>query len=59
MASASHFAKEVHLNMTALAELLESCSDTVFTCQFHKLATPEHVFEKLDAVSLKDLKDPK
>jgi hypothetical protein len=31
MASASHFGKEVPMNMTGLAELLEDCSDTVFT----------------------------
>jgi hypothetical protein len=31
MASASHFTKEVAMNMTGLAELLEQLSDTVFT----------------------------
>jgi hypothetical protein len=34
MASGSHFAKEVALNMTSLAELLETFSDTVFTVTF-------------------------
>jgi hypothetical protein len=41
MASASHFAKEVPMNMTGLAELLEQCSDTVFTVQFHKQPNKE------------------
>lgn len=36
MASGTHHAKEVGMNMTALAELLETCKDTVFTCCFHK-----------------------
>ena len=30
MASASHFVKEVPMNMTGLAELMETCSDTIF-----------------------------
>ena len=41
MASATHFTKEVPMNMTALAELLENCSDTVFTVQFRKQATKD------------------
>ena len=36
MVSASHFSKEVPLNMTSLAELVEQFSDTVFTIEFHK-----------------------
>ncbi len=35
-ASASHFEKEVGMNMTGLAELIETFSDTVFTVCFHK-----------------------
>jgi hypothetical protein len=31
MDSASHFEKEVPLTMTQLAELMETCGDTVFT----------------------------
>jgi len=31
MDSANHFAKEVSMNMTELAELIENASDTVFT----------------------------
>ncbi len=42
MASGSHFAKEVPMNMTALAELLETLSDTVFTVCFHKQASVEN-----------------
>jgi hypothetical protein len=43
MASASHFAKEVPMNMTGLAELLEELSDTVFTVQFNKLQNKDTV----------------
>lgn len=35
-ASATHFEKEVGMNMTGLAELIETFSDTVFTVCFHK-----------------------
>ena len=31
MASATHFSREVPMNMTGLAQLLETCSDTVFS----------------------------
>jgi len=36
MDSANHFAKEIPMNMTELAELLESSGDTVFTVSFRK-----------------------
>jgi hypothetical protein len=36
MSSATHFAKEVPMNMTGLAELLTTVSDTIFTVQFRK-----------------------
>lgn len=36
MDSGSHFAKEVPVNMTELAELLESVGDTVFTVSFKR-----------------------
>jgi hypothetical protein len=36
MNSANHFAKEVPMNMTELAELLETVGDTVFTVSFRK-----------------------
>jgi hypothetical protein len=48
MASGTHFAKEVPMNMTALAELLETFYDTVFTVCFHKQATVDSAKETLD-----------
>ncbi len=36
MWSATHFAKEVPMNMTGLAELLTTVSDSIFTVQFRK-----------------------
>jgi len=48
MFSATHFAKEVPMTMTGLAELLETCSDTVLTVCFHKQATVERAKELLD-----------
>lgn len=59
MASATHFAKEVSMNMTAMAELFETCSDTIFTVSFHKQATIDGAKVKLDSIRLADLKDNK
>lgn len=42
MASGTHFTKEVPMNMTALAELLENLSDTVFSVCFHKQPTVDN-----------------
>jgi len=36
MWSATHFSREVPMNMTGLAELLTTVSDTIFTVQFRK-----------------------
>ena len=47
MPSSSHFNKEVPMNMTALAELLESCSDTFFSVSFYKQATVDAAKDKL------------
>ena len=59
MASGTHYAKEVGMNMTGLAELLEQCSDTVFTVQFHKQPSKESAQELLETTNFKDLKDKK
>lgn len=59
MASGTHFAKEVPLNMTGLAEILEECSDTVFTACFHKQPTVENAVELLEKTTLASLNDPK
>lgn len=47
--SADHYAKEVPMTMTSLAELLETFSDTVFTVCFHKQPTVDGAAEKLSA----------
>ncbi len=57
MNSANHFAKEVPMNMTELAELLETVGDTVFTVSFRKQVNEERVQEKLNETTVKDLKD--
>ena len=59
MASGTHFAKEVPMNMTGLAELLEQCSDTLFTIEFHKQPNKDTAQELLEVASFKDLKDKK
>lgn len=50
--SADHFAKEVPMTMTSLAELLETFSDTVFSVCFHKQPTVDSAADKLNAVDL-------
>ena len=47
MYSGDHFAKEVAMNMTALAELLQSVQDHVFTVNFRKQPTEEAAAELL------------
>ena len=41
--------------MTALAELLETFSDTIFTVSFHKQPTVDNALAKLESTSFKDL----
>jgi hypothetical protein len=59
MASATHYAKEVGLSMTDLVDVLEQCSDTVFSVQFRKQANKESAQKLLEATTIKDLKDKK
>ena len=54
--SADHYAKEVPMTMTSLAELLETFSDTVFSVCFHKLPTVDGAVEKLEAHNLASAK---
>jgi len=59
MYSGDHFNKEVPMNMTALAELLHSVQDHVFTVVFRKQPTEEsaiEVLEKADNATFKDAK---
>ena len=55
MDSASHFEKEVPLTMTQLAELMETCGDTVFTVVFHKKLTQDSISAKLSFSDMKNL----
>lgn len=59
MDSGNHFTKEVPVNMTELAELLESVGDTVFTVSFRKQVKEEDVQDKLKSFSPAQLKDAK
>jgi len=43
MHSGTHYKTTVAMNMTALAELLESVGDTVFSVIFHKKPNEEQV----------------
>lgn len=57
MDSASHFEKEVPLTMTQLAELMETCGDTVFTVQFRKQPNEDNVKSKLETTDVNQIKD--
>ena len=59
MFSASHFSKEVAMNMTGLAELLQSVQDHVFTVSFRKQATEDKAIELLKNADKNALKDQK
>jgi len=59
MYSATHYEREVGLNMTGLAELLQSVQDNVFTVNFKKQATEESAVQALlqaDNATYKDAK---
>ena len=47
MHSGDHYQKEVNMNMTSMAELLQSVQDHVFTVSFRKQATEENAAELL------------
>jgi len=57
MSSATHFMKETPMTMTALADLLSSVSDTIFTVQFRKQVDPKDVEQVVKDTKLNDLKD--
>jgi hypothetical protein len=59
MVSGTHYAKEVHLTMSGLAELIETFSDSVFTVSFHKQPTIDGGKEALDNLKFADLQDKK
>ena len=57
MSSATHFEKEVPMNMTSLAEILSTVSDTIFTVQFRKQVNKDSAEKVLKETSVADLKD--
>ncbi len=57
MWSANHYEKEVGMNMTSLAELLETFSDTVFYINFRKQPNKDDAEELLKATKFADLRD--
>jgi len=59
MDSGNHNAKEQPVNMTELAEILESVGDTVFTVSFKKLVKESDVQDKLSSMTPVQLKDAK
>lgn len=58
MHSGDHYDREVNMNMTALAELLQSVQDHVFTVQFKKQATEDRAKELLSSYNSKNSKIP-
>jgi hypothetical protein len=54
MHSANHFKTTVPMNMTSLAELLESVGDTVFSVRFHKKPNEEQVQKRLQETKVSD-----
>jgi hypothetical protein len=59
MDSATHFEKQKPMNMTELAELIETASDTVFSVKFNRQASEDSVLEKLKSVAHASLKNDK
>jgi hypothetical protein len=59
MYSADHFTKEVKMNMTDLAEIIQEAKDTIFTVQFKKKIDEKSIFEKFKATSEADMKNEK
>lgn len=47
------------MNMTELAELIETAGDTAFSVKFNKQPSEDSVKEKLEAVAHASLKDDK
>lgn len=57
MHSASHFKKEVPMNMTGLAELLQSVQDHVFTVTFKRQPTEDNATELIKKADMATLAD--
>ena len=59
MYSAQHYDREINLNMTGLAELLQSVQDIIFTVNFKKQATEANAAALLEAATKSDFTDSK
>ena len=59
MYSADHFEREIALNMTGLAELLQSVSDHCFTVEFQKQVSESSAAQTLTNVDASSFTDPK
>ena len=55
MHSADHYEREVFMNMTNLAEVLQLVKDNIFTVQFRTNPREEDAVEALEDVKLTDL----
>ena len=57
MYSAQHYDREVAMNMTGLAELLQSVQDIIFTISFKKQATKDNALQLLQSAGKNWFKD--
>ena len=58
MYSADHFKREINMNMTGLAELLQAVQDNIFTIQFRAKPKEEDAKNALQAATQADFNDP-
>ena len=59
MYSADHYEREIPMNMTGLAELLQSVQDTIFTINFKKQANEQSAVDQLLNADATSFNDPK
>ena len=59
MYSAQHYAREVNMNMTGLAELLQSVQDVIFTIEFKRQPTEQSAFDIIQNAGNNWFKDAK
>ena len=57
MKSADHFEKEIPMNLTGLAEVLQSVQDNVFTVGFRRQPTEESAAKLLEEAGKHAFKD--
>ena len=59
MYSAQHYDREVNMNMTGLAELLQSVQDVIFTIQFKRQPTESNAFDVIQTAGQNWINDAK